>query len=574
MPSYMIEPPDMILVEVLEALPGRPISGERLVQPDGKISLGFYGEVYVAGLTTAEAKEKIVLHLKKYINDEILGLTQIDPQTRAVTERIDPKDTDRVFVQVSAWNSKVYYVQGAVLIPGRLPVTGHETILDAINYAGGLSPRADRDNVILYRMDKDGTLRRLQVNIDQITMGDDPTTNYQLLPGDRLVVHSKPGSDSDGDVDDARPALPAAEPRVRSGDPRGARRPPAARAESPDDRDPFQDVRPRQSPTLRDVEPPAGRGRAEARPGPRCPRAARALNGRDRSNRSGRQSRRRSVHCQAADRSRVAELSAVRLASRQVAVSLELSGECTAMIQLSKTAAAVSLIFCGVLTTFARAQETDEPPPRPRSRPRIERPVPPVPDERAMEPTPPADVVPPVPPSRHPARSGLSEETIRSLKEFPPGHEVEVDEIAPTPEGAVTAPRRRRPHRGRRGPPRRPPRGPHPPGSRNGLSTSSSPPDMLLVEVLEALPGRPISGERLVRPDGRISLGFYGEIPVAGLTIPEIKERVVLRMRRYLNDETLGLVGLDENGEYHAGTPGPTRSSSRTPGRPTASSST
>ena len=47
----MIEPPDMILVEVLEALPGRPISGERLVRPDGKISLGFYGEIYVAGLT-------------------------------------------------------------------------------------------------------------------------------------------------------------------------------------------------------------------------------------------------------------------------------------------------------------------------------------------------------------------------------------------------------------------------------------------------------------------------------------------------------------------------------------------
>src|SRR5262249_17400423 len=36
--------------------------------------------------------------------------------------------------------------------------------------------------------------------------------------------------------------------------------------------------------------------------------------------------------------------------------------------------------------------------------------------------------------------------------------------------------------------------------------------DRLLVEVLEALPGRPISGERLVRPDGTISLGFYGNL--------------------------------------------------------------
>ena len=74
MPEYVVEPPDLLLVEVLEALPGRPITGERLVRPDGKISLGFYGEVYVAGLTTTEIKEKIVLHLRKFLPDELLGL--------------------------------------------------------------------------------------------------------------------------------------------------------------------------------------------------------------------------------------------------------------------------------------------------------------------------------------------------------------------------------------------------------------------------------------------------------------------------------------------------------------------
>ena len=61
----MVEPPDLLLVEVLEALPGRPISGERLVRPDGKISLGFYGDVYVAGLTVPEVKEKIIRPLAK-----------------------------------------------------------------------------------------------------------------------------------------------------------------------------------------------------------------------------------------------------------------------------------------------------------------------------------------------------------------------------------------------------------------------------------------------------------------------------------------------------------------------------
>ena len=79
MPDYVVEPPDLVLVEVLEALPGRPISGERLVRPDGKISLGFYGEVYVAGLTIQEMKEKVVLHLRKFLTDEVLGLVEMEP---------------------------------------------------------------------------------------------------------------------------------------------------------------------------------------------------------------------------------------------------------------------------------------------------------------------------------------------------------------------------------------------------------------------------------------------------------------------------------------------------------------
>jgi protein involved in polysaccharide export with SLBB domain len=254
LPSYVIEPPDILLVEVLEALPGRPISGERLVRPDGKISLGFYGELDAAGLTPAEFKEKIVLHLKKYLGDEVLGLTIMDPNTGAVTRRIDPKDSDRVLVEVVKMNSKNYYVVGSVAKPGRLPFTGHETVLDAINLAGGLSAEADLDNVFLYRKSPpEGTLQRLPVNIDQIVMGGDPTTNYQLFPGDRLVFPAKPGSDSD-DVD-PREVRPSASSRARPAESRRVdRRPPATRAESPDDGDPRQDGGAGRAPTLRDVE--------------------------------------------------------------------------------------------------------------------------------------------------------------------------------------------------------------------------------------------------------------------------------------------------------------------------------
>jgi polysaccharide export outer membrane protein len=157
---------------------------------------------------------------------------------------------------VTAYNSKNYYIQGAVRIPGRLPVTGSDTVLDAITYAGGLTERADHDRVILYRPQPPGVnapLQRLPVNIDQITMGDDPTTNYQMLPGDRLVVPAKPGSESE--ADDPRAGQPSASSRERSEAPRLLnRRPPVVRSESADVGDSRRDDRPDRGPTLRDLE--------------------------------------------------------------------------------------------------------------------------------------------------------------------------------------------------------------------------------------------------------------------------------------------------------------------------------
>ncbi len=193
MPDYVVEPPDLLLVEVLEALPGRPISGERLVRPDGKISLGFYGEVYVAGLTLPEIKEKIVLHLRKYLQDEVLGLVEFDPKTQEM-EDVQPRDSDRVFVDVTAYNSKNYYVEGDVAAPGKLPITGNETVLDAIHYSGGLIPTAAPQNIRLVRPAPPGACceQTLPVNLAAIVSGGDPTTNYQLMPGDRLVVYRDP----------------------------------------------------------------------------------------------------------------------------------------------------------------------------------------------------------------------------------------------------------------------------------------------------------------------------------------------------------------------------------------------
>jgi polysaccharide biosynthesis/export protein len=183
----VIEPPDLLLIEVLEALPGRPISGERLVRPDGKISLGFYGEFDVRGLTLDQAKEKVILLLRKHIADPVLGLAGVDVQT-GKPYAIAPRDSTRVFVDVTNYNSAHYYVQGDVAASGKMPFTGKDCVLDAINYAGGLLPTAEAKAIQLFRPARGGKPpRTYAVDLDAINKGD-TKANYQLFPGDRLDI--------------------------------------------------------------------------------------------------------------------------------------------------------------------------------------------------------------------------------------------------------------------------------------------------------------------------------------------------------------------------------------------------
>lgn len=167
-PLYVVEPPDVLYIEAQQLLAGRPVLGERLVRQDGTISLGYYGQIHVAGLTLEEIEEKIRRHLSHYTQD---------PQ---------------VYVDVASFNSKVYYVLGQVQQTGRLPVTGKETVLDAITLAGGLTNYAKVRELHVVRPSEEGD-RVLRVDYRAIVDRGDARTNYQLMPGDRVVVPGTKG---------------------------------------------------------------------------------------------------------------------------------------------------------------------------------------------------------------------------------------------------------------------------------------------------------------------------------------------------------------------------------------------
>jgi polysaccharide export outer membrane protein len=70
-PPYHIEPLDALLIQAGPLLPklveeGGPISGIYGVDPEGNVNLGLsYGTIKVAGLTLEEAREKIQKYLLK-----------------------------------------------------------------------------------------------------------------------------------------------------------------------------------------------------------------------------------------------------------------------------------------------------------------------------------------------------------------------------------------------------------------------------------------------------------------------------------------------------------------------------
>jgi RNA polymerase sigma factor (sigma-70 family) len=64
----VIEPGDLLNIEVANVLPGRPIKGIVQVEPSGKVPLGIgYGRVEVKGLTLEEAEDRIQSYLRRIL---------------------------------------------------------------------------------------------------------------------------------------------------------------------------------------------------------------------------------------------------------------------------------------------------------------------------------------------------------------------------------------------------------------------------------------------------------------------------------------------------------------------------
>lgn len=150
------------------------ITGPHLVRQDGTVSMGVYGSVYITGMTLEDARKTIEDHLSRYVMKPEISL------------------------DVYIYNSKWYYIiqdrAGFGQTIMRLPITGRETVLDALSNTFGTYFMSSNRYIWLARPNGQdpNKFQIFPVNLPAIVKGGSPGTNYQILPGDRVYVQSNP----------------------------------------------------------------------------------------------------------------------------------------------------------------------------------------------------------------------------------------------------------------------------------------------------------------------------------------------------------------------------------------------
>lgn len=149
---------------------GEPdVSVDRRIDGLGEINVPLIGQVKVAGLTVAEAQDRIV---KLYVDQEIF----VRPQ---------------VVVSVVEYSPKEVMVLGQVGKQGKQPFPPEVTsvsIVEAITSAGGFTRIAKGDSVRVTRKDERGAEQSFTINVEKMVEGRATTEIFMLQPGDVIFV--------------------------------------------------------------------------------------------------------------------------------------------------------------------------------------------------------------------------------------------------------------------------------------------------------------------------------------------------------------------------------------------------
>ncbi|HEY2912207.1 MAG TPA: polysaccharide biosynthesis/export family protein [Candidatus Angelobacter sp.] len=158
--GYIVGDSDVIRVNVWKE---PEVSQTVVVRTDGNISLPLINEVKVSGMTPLQIQDLVGEKLKGFLHN---------PQ---------------VTVTVIEIHSKRAFITGEVSRPGTYSLNAQTTVLQLIAQAGGFTPFAKTDSIVVLRTE-DGRQSRLKFKYKEVIQGKKTEQNIALHPGDTVVV--------------------------------------------------------------------------------------------------------------------------------------------------------------------------------------------------------------------------------------------------------------------------------------------------------------------------------------------------------------------------------------------------
>lgn len=153
--------------DVVEIIVARhpEVSGQYIINNEGKVQYGFVGDIFVVGKTKAEVKDILAKELETYIVSPDVTLT------------------------IVGYNSKVVYVIGEVGVPGKIFMRGNTiTVRDALLQAGLPLLSASMRKCPLITPSIEGNAAQRSVDVFKLLYEGDLRENLVMNPGDTLYI--------------------------------------------------------------------------------------------------------------------------------------------------------------------------------------------------------------------------------------------------------------------------------------------------------------------------------------------------------------------------------------------------
>jgi polysaccharide export outer membrane protein len=163
--DYLIGAEDVLEISVWR---NQDLSKVVQVRPDGKFSMPVIRDVTAVGKTTSQLSDELTRRLKEYVQNPVVA------------------------VSVKEVNSYSIFLLGEVVKPGKYPLKSKTTLLQGVTIAGGFTPTAARNQVVIFRFkDTESGMQTLTASYDDIVLRGGVDQNVELKAGDTVVVPSE-----------------------------------------------------------------------------------------------------------------------------------------------------------------------------------------------------------------------------------------------------------------------------------------------------------------------------------------------------------------------------------------------